>query len=151
MIVMEQFITMLPEGIRVWVKEHKPERSMIPGKLAEDYQQARKTAEDDQGRSKEKPPERGKRCLVCHKIGHLARECPNKVHKLNIRSSNSTDGYHNTTREESRQALLMCFTCDGKGHTSKQCPSKALCILWRQGYSCGHSTTTGSCQWFSGG
>ena len=24
MIVMEQFITMLPEEIRVWVKEHKP-------------------------------------------------------------------------------------------------------------------------------
>ena len=150
-IVMEQFITMLPEGIRVWVKEHKSERSMIAGKLAEDYQQARKTAEDDQGRSKEKPPERGKRCLVYRKIGHLARECPNKVHKLNIRSSNSTDGYHNTTREESRQALLRCFTCDGKGHTSKQCPSKALRILWRQGYSCGHSNTTGSCQWFSGG
>ena len=142
---------MLPEGIRVWVKEHKPERSMIAGKLAEDYQQARKTAEDDQGRSKEKPPERDKRCLVCHKIGHLARECPNKVYKPNIRSSNSTDGYHNTTREESRQTLLRCFTCDGKGHTSKQCPSKALSILWRQRYSCGHSTTTGSCQWFSGG
>ena len=55
MIVMEQFITTLPE-IRVWVKEHKPETSMITGKLAEDYQQARKTAEDDQGRSKDKLP-----------------------------------------------------------------------------------------------
>ena len=40
--IMEQFITMLPEQIRVWVKEHKPETSMIAGKLAEDYQQARK-------------------------------------------------------------------------------------------------------------
>ena len=54
MIVMKQFITMLPEEIRVWVKEHKPETSMIAGKLAEHYQQARKTAEDDQGRSKDK-------------------------------------------------------------------------------------------------
>ena len=41
-VVMEQFITMLPEKIRVWVKERKPETSMIVGKLAEDYQQARK-------------------------------------------------------------------------------------------------------------
>ena len=144
MIVTEQFITMLPEGIRVWVKEHKPERSMIAGKLAEDYQQARKTAKDDQGRSKEKPPERGKRCLVCRKIGHLARECPNKVHKLNIRSSNSTDGYHNTTREESRQALLRCFTCDGKVTLQNNVPVRHYVF-------CGHSTTTGSCQWFSGG
>ena len=38
MIVMEQFITMLPEEISVWVKEHKPGTSMISGKLAEDYQ-----------------------------------------------------------------------------------------------------------------
>ena len=83
MIVMEQFITMLLEEIRVWVKEHKPETSMIAGKLAEDHQQARKTAENDQGRSKDKPPEGGKRCLVCHKVGHQARECPNKVHKPN--------------------------------------------------------------------
>ena len=42
MVVMGQFITMLPEEIRVWVKEHKPETSMIAGKLAEDYQQAEK-------------------------------------------------------------------------------------------------------------
>ena len=40
MVVMEQFITMLPEEIRVWVKEHRPEMSMIAEKLAEDYQQA---------------------------------------------------------------------------------------------------------------
>ena len=50
MIVMEQFITMLLEEIRVWVKEHKPKTSMVTGKLAENYQQARKTAEDDQFR-----------------------------------------------------------------------------------------------------
>ena len=63
---------------------------------------------------------------MCRKVGHLARECPNKVHKPNLRSGNSTDGQHNPTREETRQALLRCFTCDGKGHTSKQYPSKAL-------------------------
>ena len=78
MIVMEQFITMLPEKIRVWVKEHKPKTSMIAGELAEDYQQARKTAENDQVRSKEKPSEGGRGCLVCRKTGHLARESPNE-------------------------------------------------------------------------
>ena len=128
MIVMEQFITMLPEDIRVWVKEHKPGTSKIAGKLAEDYHQARKTADDDQVRSKEKPPEGGRRCLVCHKTGHLARECAKKNPKQSVRSS-SMEGPHNSTnREESRhcQAVLRCYTCDGKGHTSKQCTSKAL-------------------------
>ena len=52
MVVMEEFIIMLLEEIRVWVKEHKPETSMIAGKLAEDYQQARRTAEDEHFRSK---------------------------------------------------------------------------------------------------
>ena len=145
---------MLPEEIRVCLKEHKLETSMIAGKLAEDYQQARKTVEDGQGRSKDIPPEVGKRCLVCRKVGHLARECPNKIHKPNLRSGNSTDGRHNPTMEESRQTLLRCFTCDGKGHTSKQCPSKGT-ILWRQKqtkrYGCGYSTEAGSCQWFPGG
>ena len=98
MIVREQFLTMLPEDIHVWVKEHKPETSVIAGKLAEDYQQARKTAEDDQTRSKEKPSEGGKRCLVCNKTGHLARDCPNRIYKKNVKSM---EGYHNTsTRDE---------------------------------------------------
>ena len=100
---------------------------MIAGTLAEDYQQARKTTEDDQFRSKEKPPKGGRHCLVCCKTGHLARECLNKTRKLNMRSG-STDGQFNSTnREESSgQAVLKCYTCDGLGHTSKQCPSKAL-------------------------
>ena len=87
MIVMDQFISYYVSGREI--KEYKPKTSMIAGKLAEDYQQARKTAEDDQGRSKGEPPEGGKHCLVCCKIGYLARECPNKVHKLSIKSSST--------------------------------------------------------------
>ena len=49
---MEQSISILLEKIRVWVKEHKCETTMTAGKLAEDHQQSRKTAEDDQVRSK---------------------------------------------------------------------------------------------------
>ena len=67
----------------------------------------------------------GRRCLVCRKTGHLARECPNKTHKLR---SGSTDRHLNSANREesSRQAVLRCYTCDGKGHTSKQYPSKAI-------------------------
>ena len=71
-------------------------------------------AEDD--KSKEKPPEGGKHCLVCHKTGYLVRECPNKTHKLNMRSG-STDGLLNSAdREElSIQAILRCYICDDTG------------------------------------
>ena len=62
---------------------------------------------------------------MCRKTGHLAKECPNKTHKLR---SGSTDRQLNSANREesSRQPVLRCYTCDGKGHTSKQCPSKAL-------------------------
>ena len=66
MIVMEQFVTMILKEIRVWVKEHKPDTSRIAGKLPEDYQEAKKTAGDNQVRSKQKPLEKVKHWLVFH-------------------------------------------------------------------------------------
>ena len=41
-VVKEQFIEVLPEEAKVWVKEHKPETSEKAGSLAEDFRQARK-------------------------------------------------------------------------------------------------------------
>ena len=87
MIVREQF--------QEWVKEHKPETSVIAGKLAEDYQQARKTVEDDQTRSKERPSKGGKCCLVCHKTGHLARDCPNRPYKKECKEYGGVSQYIN--------------------------------------------------------
>ena len=100
--------------------------SMIAGKLAEDYQQTRKTTDDDQVRPKEKPPDGGKRCLVCRKTGNLARECPNKALKQSVRRSSTEEPHSSTSREETRQTTLRCYTCDGKVTHRKQCPSKAL-------------------------
>ena len=125
---------MLPEEVRVWVKEHKPESSVIAGRLPEDYQQARKTAEEDPIRIKEKYPEGGKRCLICRRIGHIAKDCPNKSYRINMRtpegniSTGPRDNSFSTGPRDnsSKQAVLRCYTCDGKGHTSKQCPSRAL-------------------------
>ena len=122
-LVLEQFVTMLPEEVRVWVKEHKPESSVIAERLAEDYQQARKTAEEDPIRIKEKYPEG----LICRGIGHIAKDCPNKSYRTNVRTP---EGNISTRPRDnsSKQAVLRCYTCDGKGHTSKQCPSRALVV-----------------------
>ena len=133
-LVLEQFVTILPEEVRVWVKEHKSESSVIAERLAEDYQQARKTAEEDPIRIKEKYAEGGKRCLICRRIGHIAKDCPNKSYRTNMRtpegniSTGPRDNSFSTGPRDnsSKQAVLRCYTCDGKGHTSKQCPSGAL-------------------------
>ena len=42
--VIEQLLNMLPEEIRVWVKERKPKTSMAAWELANDYLQARKVS-----------------------------------------------------------------------------------------------------------
>ena len=41
-LVKEQFTEVLPEEVKVWVKERKPRTSEEAGRLAEDYRQARK-------------------------------------------------------------------------------------------------------------
>ena len=38
----EQLIEVLPEEVRVWVKERKPRTTQEAGRLAEDYHQPRK-------------------------------------------------------------------------------------------------------------
>jgi len=40
--VKEQFVKVLPEDVKAWVKERKPRTSEEAGRLAEDYRQARK-------------------------------------------------------------------------------------------------------------
>ena len=41
-VVKEQFIEVLPEEVRVWMKERKPRTTQDAGILAEDYREARK-------------------------------------------------------------------------------------------------------------
>ena len=41
-VVKEQFVEVLPDDVRIWVKERKPRSSEEAGKLVEDYRQARK-------------------------------------------------------------------------------------------------------------
>ena len=62
----EQFIEVLPEEAKVWVKEHKPETSEKAGSLAEDFRQARK-------KELWQPTRSTKRCNCCGRLGHLAK------------------------------------------------------------------------------
>ena len=41
-LVKEQFVELLPEEVRVWVKERKSRTTQDAGRLAEDYRKARK-------------------------------------------------------------------------------------------------------------
>ena len=41
LVILEQLLAILPEDVRIWVKERKPKSSIEAGQLADDYMQAR--------------------------------------------------------------------------------------------------------------
>ena len=117
-IVREQFIDILPEDAKVWVKEHKPDSSEAAGRLAEDFRQARKK-EMWEPAARKTP----KQCHTCGKIGHLARDC------YHGREGKKTERKNEQTKEMEQKASNynpICYNCKERGHVSRQCPRKAL-------------------------
>ena len=111
-IIQEQFIDVLPEEARVWVKGRKPTSSADAGKLAEDFQQARKETWD----------RAGKRCHLCKKIGHLAKDCYQNRENNGDKRSTSAE-----TPEDTRRKSIICFKCKNRGHISRNCPNALFC------------------------
>ena len=108
-IIQEQFIDVLPKEARVWVKERKPTSSADAGKLAEDFRQARKETWDRVG----------KRCHLCKKIGHLAKDCYQNRENNGDKRSTSAE-----TPEDTRRKSIICFN---RGHISRNCPNALFC------------------------
>jgi len=61
-IIMEQFLSSIPEEVRVFVRERKPKTAAEAGKWANDHEQARKF--EDKGGIKRKFEKRG--AITCH-------------------------------------------------------------------------------------
>ena len=116
-IVTEQFVNVLPEDVKVWVKERKPKTSEEAEQLAEDYRQARKAELWSSG---SKPAKHGgpKSCYTCGQVGYLAKDCSGK--KV---SPSKGEDLGNKKKEEKP---LLCYNCGGRGHTSRKCPSDAI-------------------------
>ena len=121
-LVKEQFVEVLPENVKVWVKERKPGTNQEAGRLAEDYQQARKaelwTMTSKKGGQKH--------CFNCCQPGHIAKDCPKK--KVGLPTASKEDATK-AEKKKKEEKLLSWYNCGGKGHTSRQCPSDALLEL----------------------
>ena len=80
-LVKEHFVEVLPEEVRVWVKERKPRTTQEAGRLAEDYRQARKVELLVPARktSAKRSTHVQRGCYACGQLGHLAKDCSNNT------------------------------------------------------------------------
>ncbi len=117
LMLMEQLLAMLPENVRLFVKERKPKTSTEASKLADDYIVARK---EDAANVKEEPEKRS--------------PVP-RWSKPGQKNGYQTRGGRPQESEKAKQEApkrpkkdlknLECFNCHEKGHYAFQCPKDA--------------------------
>ena len=146
-LVNEQFVEVLPEEIKVWVKERKPRTSEEAGRLAEDYRQARKRDLWVPGMEPKKSSQRT--CFTCKQPGHLVRDCPMKVATgVSSKGEDATKGETAVKGERKKREdkPLVCYNCGGRGHTSRQCPSGSFYCGARSPYKSSKSKFLSRCE-----
>ena len=78
-LVIKQFVSMLPEELRIWVHEHKPMTCAEAGQWVDEYTQAGATPLSTTGNhvAAKKPAETGqKKCYACGQTGHVSWNYP---------------------------------------------------------------------------
>eukprot|EP00731_Ephydatia_muelleri_P014418 Em0008g138a len=118
----QQFLTTLPQELRVWVTDRKPKTSTEAGQMADEYVQTRKSTQESKQVLGERINKEPLQCHTCGKAGHIARDC--RMKSIGGQKKSEKDD-----KEKNQRSELRCFNCGGRGHMSMKCPSKALTCL----------------------
>ena len=145
MIVKEQLLNTLPEGVQVWVREHRPATSTEAGQLAMDYLQARETTPGttppDAERNDKTATGLPKKCQNCGRLGHLAHECRSRPNPPNGPVGMTAARGQGPNPERSMvRPPLRCFHCNQRGHMASQCPNNAA-LYCEEGEPKGQTTS----------
>ena len=134
----EQLLSVLPEEVRVWVREHKPATCAEAGHWADEYAQARSAPLVVPKKSGSTRPSGGVNCHSCGQLGHIARFCrmprpqgpapPRPRQQAPLPSQPMQQQYRQPPQppNQNRPRLTRCFTCGQVGHIAMHCPAKAL-------------------------
>ena len=139
LVLMEQLLTMLPENVRLFVKERKPKTSAEASKLADDYIVARKEdATNAKGRDSEEKQNPEKRSSA----PRWNKGRRNGYQPRDGRQGQVKTEPEKTTPKRPRKDLrnLECFNCHERGHYAFQCPKDAhFCKVSRETEEVAHS------------
>ncbi|XP_065198307.1 uncharacterized protein LOC135829851 [Sycon ciliatum] len=75
LILLEQFLSALPFGLRTWLRERKPSSLDQAASLAQDYLDARDRVQEPSSGRLSSGREQSLVCHICQQRGHMARDC----------------------------------------------------------------------------
>lgn len=124
-LAIEQFVSTLPEEVRVWVREHKPATCAEAGQWADEYTQARAAPPSAPGKpaATKKPTETGpKKCYTCGQTGHVAWNCPSSSRSFKPSGASTGKPPLQYARGTGRR-LYQCRCC-----WDVMCPTCLACL-----------------------